>query len=79
MSKAIYDRDFSDLDYDFPFRAKYNKKDSNQSERKFNKDRKKKDRQKARKMKKSNFIDSDSNEETKSNNKRPQGKGRDKY
>jgi len=62
--------------------ANNNKKDSNSStelKRNFNQDKKKEDRQKAGNMKKNRFIDSDSNEETKSNNKRPQGIARGKY
>ena len=70
------------MDLGFRVTAENNKKDSNfstASKRKFNQDKKKEDRTKAGNMKKSNFIDTDSNEETKSNNKRQQGIGRDKY
>ena len=83
MGQKDYDKEFPNfLDLEFRVTAENNKKDSNfstASKRKFNQAKKKEDRTKAGKMKKSNFIDSDSNEETKSNNKRQQGIGRDKY
>ena len=83
MGQKDYDKEFPNfLDLGFRVTAENNKKDSNlstASKRKFNQDKKKEDRPKAGNMKKSNFIDSDSNEETKSNNKRQHGIGRDKY